>query len=742
MTSAAKPEQAFDPTPLLAEELGLRADHVGRVVELLAGGATVPFVARYRKEATGGMDEVQIRTIEDRRNYLIELEERRSTILAEIEKQGKLTPELATKLRGLCSKAELEDWYLPHRPKRRTRALMAKERGLEPLADRIWAQPGDGHPRREAEKFVDSMRGVGDAEAALAGARDICAERVAEHAEVRRVVREAFSLRGVVRVCKEESHAHAVTKFDAYADFVEPIAKIPSHRFLAIRRGENQGVLAVELELGEDWVPQVERLVGKHPRSPWARELEAAVRDAYGRLLIPSLRTDLRLELKLSSDRQAVQVFAQNLHELLLAAPFGARPVLGVDPGQRTGAKCAVVSETGALVAHDVLYLVEGDAALERARTVLCRLVREHAVAAVAVGNGTHGRETEAFIRATLKDAGLDRVLVVSVNEAGASVYSASEVAREEFPELDLTVRGAISIARRLQDPLAELVKLDPKSIGVGQYQHDVYQPLLAKKLDQVVESCVNQVGVELNTASRSLLSRVAGLGPSLAKRIVEHRAQRGGFKSRRALLEVTGLGPRTFEQAAGFLRVRGGEHPLDASGVHPERYPLVEQMAQDLGVPVASLIGNARALARIDPSRYFGADVGAFTLEDILAELDKPGRDPRSNFEPPRFRDDVRTLEDLQPGMHLDGIVTNVTAFGAFVDVGVHQDGLVHISQLSERFVRDPSEVVKVGDRLSVRVLEVDLARRRIALSARPDQAEKPPRSSGNETEPRRSPP
>jgi uncharacterized protein len=428
------------------------------------------------------------------------------------------------------------------------------------------------------------------------------------------------------------------------------------------------------------------------------------------------------------------------LHELLLAAPFGARPVLGIDPGQRTGAKCAVVSTTGAMVAHDVLYLVQGDAALERARASLCRLVREYAVAAVAVGNGTHGRETEAFVRGALKEAELGQVLVVSVNEAGASVYSASEVAREEFPELDLTVRGAISIARRLQDPLAELVKIDPKSIGVGQYQHDVYQPLLAKKLDEVVETCVNQVGVELNTASTSLLSRVAGLGPALAKRIVEHRTRQGRFRGRQALLEVAGLGPRTFEQAAGFLRVRGGEHPLDASGVHPERYPLVAKMAKDLGVAVASLIGNAQALASIDPNRYFGADVGAFTLQDILTELDKPGRDPRSNFEPPRFRDDVRTLEDLKPGMRLSGIVSNVTAFGAFVDLGVHQDGLVHISQLSERYVRDPSEVVKVGDRLEVRVLEVDLARRRIALSARPDQAGKALRASGSESEPRHS--
>ncbi len=720
MPSAEDSEAPFDPTPALAEELGLGRRQIASVVALLAGGATVPFIARYRKEATGGMDEVQIRAIEERRAYLGELEQRRQTILGELAKQGKLSPELAARVRAARSKTELEDLYLPYKPKRRTRAQMARERGLEPLADRIWSQAPTGDPRREAEAFVDPARGVSDVESALAGARDICAERSAEPPRVRHAVREALGARGVVRVRKQKEHVQAVTKFDAYADFAEPIAKIPSHRFLAIRRGEHEGVLEVDLVLDEDLVPWVASLVGMTARSPWSRELAEAVTDGYQRLLLPSIRTELRVELKFAADRQAVQVFAQNLRELLLAPPLGPRVVLGVDPGQRTGAKCAVVAETGALLAHDVLYLVQGEAALERSREGLCRLVRQHGVVAVAVGNGTHGRETEAFVRDTLRDAGLPGVVVVSVNEAGASVYSASEIAREEFPDLDLTVRGAISIARRLQDPLAELVKLDPKSIGVGQYQHDVHQPLLAKQLDSVVESCVNQVGVELNTASVPLLSRVAGLGASLAKRIVEHRARRGAFTSRLALLEVAGLGPRTFEQAAGFLRIRSGSHPLDASAVHPERYPLVERIAQDLGLPVASLVGNLAAIARIDPTHYFTEDVGAFTLTDILEELKKPGRDPRSTFEPPQFRDDVRTLEDLKPGMVLAGVVTNVTAFGAFVDVGVHQDGLVHVSQLSERFVRDPSEVVKVGDRLDVRVLEIDLVRRRISLSAR----------------------
>jgi len=727
MTAESNPEPTFDPTPLLAKELGIPARGVASVSELLQGGATVPFIARYRKEATGGLDEVQIRAIEERRAYLVELHDRRQSILSEINKQGKLTPELSKKIMACQTKAELEDLYLPFKPKRRTRALIALEKGLGPLAERIWAQPLEGNPRSEAEKFVDLDKGVADIESALSGARDICAERVSENADVRKFVREAFSARGVIRVQKAKEHLEAVTKFDAYASFEEPLARIPSHRFLAIRRGEKEGFLKVELELPENLVANVGRAVGVNGSSPWSRELTAAVEDSYERLIVPGVRIDLRVELKLNSDRGAIQVFAQNLQELLLAAPYGSRPVLGVDPGQRTGCKCAVVAETGALLEHDVFNLVQGDSAVARAKITLAKLVKQHEVAAVAVGNGTHGRETETFVRETLAEAGLKDVIVVAVSEAGASVYSASDIAREEFPDLDLTVRGAVSIARRLQDPLAELVKIDPKSIGVGQYQHDVHQPFLVKKLDEVIESCVNQVGVELNTASAPLLSRVAGVGPTLAKRIVEHRSRRGTFSSRKALLEVAGLGPRTFEQAAGFLRVRGGEHPLDSSAVHPERYPLVEKMAVDLGVSMASLIGNAEAIARIDPGRYFSSDVGEFTVNDILAELKKPGRDPRSSFEPPRFRDDVRSIEDLKPGMTLEGIVTNVTAFGAFVDVGVHQDGLVHVSKLSDRFIRDPSEVAHVGDRLQVRVMEVDLARKRISLSARKDDDIRP---------------
>ncbi|WP_044245607.1 Tex family protein [Chondromyces apiculatus] len=718
---ATVPTSTYDPVPALAEELSLPRSGVAAVVRMLAEGATVPFISRYRKEATGGLDEVQIRAIEERRAYLIELEERRGAVLAEIQKQGKLTPELEKKIRACMAKAELEDLYLPYKPKRRTRAIIAKERGLEPLADRIWSQALEGSPEAEAQAFVSTEKEVPDTIAALLGARDICAERIAEHADVRRVYREAFTSEGVIKVQKSDEHAQKTTKFDMYASFEEPVASIPSHRFLAIRRGETEGVLRATLDIDtERHTPALHAAIGVKPASPWAGELTRAAQDAVRRLLVPAVQSDVRVDLKMAADRAAVDVFAQNLRELLLAAPFGTKTVIGIDPGQRTGCKCAVVDETGKILEHTTFYLVQGADATERAKNDLKRLVTKFNPSAIAVGNGTHGRETEDFVRDVLAAVGVKELFCVPVSEAGASVYSASEVAREEFPDLDVTVRGAISIARRLQDPLAELVKVDPKSIGVGQYQHDVYQGLLARKLDEVVESCVNLVGVELNTASAPLLARVAGIGPSLAKKIVAHRNVAGAFKGRRALLDVPGIGPKTFEQAAGFLRVRGGEHPLDGSAVHPERYTLVERIAKDLGVPVTSLVGNADAIARIDPKRYLGADVGEFTMNDILGELKKPGRDPRASFEPPRFRDDVRTMEDLQPGMELEGVVTNVTAFGAFVDIGVHQDGLVHVSQLADRFVKDPADVVKVGEKIKVRVLEIDLARKRISLTAK----------------------
>ncbi|MFO0547872.1 MAG: Tex family protein [Polyangiaceae bacterium] len=721
----------YDPVPALSTELALPIASVAAVVKLLAEGATVPFIARYRKEATGGLDEVQIRTIEERRAYLIELEERRASVLAEIGKQGKLTPTLEAKIRAATTKAEVEDLYLPYKPKRRTRAIIAKERGLEPLGDLVWALGTGGaldgktatgaDPAAEAARFVDLAKEVPDVAAALAGARDICAERVAEMADVRAHVRTSMTKEGTLRVGKTKEHEDKPTKFDTYANYEEKVENMPSHRVLAIRRGEAEDVLRANIDVdAAKLAGEIAAKVGVKPKTPWGAELEKAVGDAYKRLLAASCEVDVRVDMKLRADREAVGIFAQNLRELLLSAPYGTKAVLGVDPGQRTGCKCAVVDATGKLVEHTTIYLVQGDSAVAKARHTVKDLIKKHGVRAVAVGNGTHGRETEAFVREVIAEEKLEGIFCIAVNEAGASVYSASDVAREEFPELDLTVRGAISIARRLQDPLAELVKIDPKSIGVGQYQHDVSPTLLEKKLDEVVESCVNLVGVELNTASAPLLSRVSGIGPSTAKRIVAHRDEKGAFTTRKALLEVTGIGPRTFEQCAGFLRIHGGEHPLDASAVHPERYELVERIAKDLGVPVLQLIGNADAIGRIDKKRYVNTDVGEFTLGDIIGELKKPGRDPRKTFEAPAFRDDVRTLEDLQLGMQLEGVVTNVTAFGAFVDVGVHQDGLVHVSELADRFVKDPAEVVKVGDRVKVRVLEVDLVRRRIRLSAK----------------------
>ncbi len=716
---------SYDPVPAIAAELGLAVPSVEAVVALLAEGSTVPFIARYRKEATAGLDEVAIRNIEERRSYLLELHERRQSVLESIAEQGKLTDELEAKLRSASTKAEVEDLYLPYRPKRRTRATIAMERGLGPLADMIAAQPRSGQPRAEAARFVDPEKEVIDVDAALAGARDICAERISEDAENRKVLRAAYLQSAVIHVDKKRQHKDKPTKFDAYSAFEEPIAKIPSHRFLAIRRGETEGVLESKLVLDiEPLMPRIERTSGLDRRSPWSEELALAIADSLKRMLLPSVQLDVRIELKLRSDTAAIAVFAQNLRDLLLAAPLGANSVLGIDPGQRTGCKLAVVDETGKLLDHGLINLVQGEAAMQRARDVLMALCRKHRPSAIAVGNGTHGRETEAFVRDIFAE-GDGAPFCVSVSESGASIYSASEVAREEFPDLDLTVRSAVSIARRLQDPLAELVKVDPKSIGVGQYQHDVHEPSLLRKLDEVVESCVNQVGVEINTASAPLLSRVAGIGPRLAKKIVSHRDAKGSFENRSALLEVSGLGPRAFQECAGFLRVRTNRsHPLDASAVHPERYSLVEQMAQDLGVEVSTLIGNQEVLAGLDLKNYEGGDVGDYTLRDILSELKKPGRDPRATFEPPKFRDDVRTLEDLSPGMELEGVVTNVAAFGAFVDVGVHQDGLVHISQLADRFVKDPSDVVKVGDKIQVRVLEVDTGRRRISLTAKKEGA------------------
>jgi len=735
--AAASAPADFDPVPALARELSLPAAGVRAVVDLLAEGNTVPFIARYRKERTGGLDEVQIRAIEERRQYLLELAERRAAILASIRDQGKLTPELEARIQAADTKAVLEDLYAPYKPRRRTRAMAAREKGLEPLALRVLAQPREGNPAAEAAGFVNAELGVATAEDALAGARDIAAEVVADTAEVRALVRRAFAEEGEVVSEVVPAKAQEPTKFEQYYAFREKVSAIPSHRFLAIRRGEADGILRAHIEVDAAALTAgVERLAKVEPESPWAGLLREAIADAYKRLLAPSVENDVRTELKLRSDVAAVEVFADNLRHLLLAAPLGGRAVIGIDPGLRTGCKCAAVDATGKFLDTTTIFLSQGDAALAKSRADLLAFIAAHRPIAIGVGNGTGGRDCEGFVRRVLVEAGLADRFVVQVNEAGASVYSASDVARDEFPDLDLTIRGAISIARRLQDPLAELVKIEPKAIGVGQYQHDVHQPLLARKLGDVVESCVNHIGVELNTASAQLLQYVAGIGKSLAKKIVVYREQHGAFRSRQQLLDVGGLGPKAFEQSAGFLRIRDGAHPLDASAVHPERYPLVERMAADLGIEVGQLVGNQELVDKIDLSRYAGEGVGEPTLRDIADELKKPGRDPRAEFSPPKFRDDVTTLEHLKPGMVLEGVVTNVTAFGAFVDVGVHHDGLIHVSQLSDKFVKDPTEVVKVGQKMQVRVLEVDLARKRIALSARSEQArrERPAREEGGE--------
>ncbi|WP_068469574.1 Tex family protein [Candidatus Protochlamydia phocaeensis] len=715
----------MDETPGLfiaqvANELSLANSSVQAVIQLLESGNTIPFIARYRKEATGNLDEVQIKAIQERYTYLQELEDRRQVILASIEAQGKLTESLREQILACTVKTALEDLYLPYKPKRRTRAMIAKEKGLEPLADLILSQPMTGTPEQAALAYLNPEKGVDDTDAALAGARDILAERIAEDAVVRTCVRDAFAAEGIV-VSKVRPEVKGPTKFEQYYDFKEKVRTIPSHRYLAIRRGEREDVLDFSIEVEEEpLLRQIGQLMRVIPSSPFASQLLQAIEDAFKRLLYPSVETDVRLDLKLASDRAAVEIFANNLRHLLLASPLGGRAVIGIDPGLRTGCKCAAVDETGRYLSTITIYPSQGENAHLQAERDLLKFIRTFQPYAIGIGNGTAGRETEMFVRQLLKKESLNGIIIVAVNEAGASVYSASDIAREEFPDLDLTIRGAISIARRLQDPLAELVKIDPKSIGVGQYQHDVHQPLLLDQLNHVVESCVNHVGVDLNTASASLLSYVSGIGPSLAQKIIKHRESKGAFSNRKQLRDVTGFGAKTFEQAAGFLRIRNGEHPLDASAVHPERYEVVEQMAADLGVPLVNLVNNPSLASNIDLKRYVNSTVGELTLQDIVQELKKPGRDPRAVFEPPCFREDILSIQDLKPGLQLEGIVTNVTAFGAFVDIGVHQDGLIHLSELSHQYIKHPSEAVKTGDKIKVEVLLVDLDRKRIALTAR----------------------
>jgi uncharacterized protein len=687
---------------------------VERTLALHQEGATVPFIARYRKEVTGGLDEVQIQAVLDAARRRAELEERRAAVRQSIAEQERMTPELERAIAAATTKAEIEDLYLPYRPKRRTRASMARERGLEPLAELIWSQsPGD------ATRFVAAEKGVPDQAGALAGARDICAERMSEDADLRRLARGLAARSAQMESEVVPAKRGEATKFESYYGHREALTRVPSHRALAMLRGEAEGVLRVRVALPDDEaVAALRKRVIRRPGGPFAAELELAIDDGWRRLLGPSLEGELRREMKERADRGAIDVFAQNLRHLLLAPPAGGRAVVALDPGLRTGVKVASLDGTGRLQATATLYTERGAEARERALDEFAGLLRRHRPELIAVGNGTGSREAEGFCREAQRRTG-DTLPIVSVSEQGASVYSASALAREEFGELDVSLRGAVSIGRRMQDPLAELVKIDPKSIGVGQYQHDVDQSALRAKLDEVVDSCVNQVGVDVNTASPQLLAHISGIGEKLAHRIVAHRDGQGPFPSRAALRKVAGLGPKAFEQAAGFCRVRGAE-PLDNSAVHPERYRVVQRMARDLGVAMPELVGDAELVGRIDWRRYVEGDLGRPTLLDILSELGKPGRDPRGDFTPPAYREDLQRLEDVREGMVLEGVVTNVTAFGAFVDVGVHQDGLVHVSRLADRFVRDPSDLVKVGDRVTVTVVSVDTDRRRLGLSMR----------------------
>ncbi|MCH8349183.1 MAG: RNA-binding transcriptional accessory protein [Chloroflexi bacterium] len=700
--------------PQIARELKLTQGQVQATVGLLDGGATVPFVARYRKEATASLDEVAITSIRDRLSQLRELGNRREAILASLEERGLLTEQLREAVLSAESMAVLEDIYLPYRPKRRTRATIAREKGLEPLALYLWEQE-NFDVNLVAVEYVNPESGVENVDDALGGARDIIAEWVSEDSTARGAMRKLFWSQGTFSSRVVSGKDAAAAKYRDYFEWEEPVADVPSHRVLAMLRGEREALLAIHIAPPVAQAMAILEGIFVKGETEAAQQVRLAVQDGYQRLLESSIETEIRKEARVRAEDTAIKVFADNLRELLLAPVLGQKNVLALDPGFRTGCKLVCLDRQGRLLYHDTVYPLLGGRGEEEAAKKLDQLCGQYHVEAIAVGNGTGGRETEAFLRGLGLGPGIP---VVMVNESGASVYSASEVARTEFPNEDITVRGAVSIGRRLMDPLAELVKIDPKAIGVGQYQHDVDQKALKERLDDVVGSCVNNVGVELNTASGELLSYVSGLGPRLAKAIVEHRNSYGPFASRESLKKVPRLGPKAFEQAAGFLRIRDGTHPLDASAVHPESYGVVEAIAKDLGHPLDQLVGDASISRQIDPHRYVSDKVGLPTLKDIIEELARPGRDPRQEFEPFYFAEGVNKIQDLAAGMKLPGVVTNVTGFGAFVDVGVHQDGLVHISQLADRFVRNPSDIVKVQQRVWVTVLEVDLERKRISLS------------------------
>jgi len=701
-------------TSRIAKELGITEKQVLAAAALLSEGATVPFIARYRKEATGSLDEVVITAIRDRLAQLAELDKRREAILKSLEERAQLTDVLKDAITAAESMTVLEDIYLPYRPKRRTKATIAREKGLEPLATLIFSQEYIDLGI-EAGGFIDPEKGVASAEEALAGARDIIAEWVNEDKNARAKIRDLFFAKGVFRTKIIPGKEEEGIKYRDYHDWEEPVTKAPSHRILAMRRGEKEGFLILRLTPPEDEAIEILDGLFVTGEGPTSEQVKTAIRDCYKRLLSVSMETEVRLATKKAADVGAIRVFAENLRQLLLSSPLGQKNVLAIDPGFRTGCKLVCLDRQGKLLHTDTIYPHQSEKMTDHAKAKIRDFCERFAVEAIAIGNGTAGRETEAFVRSIGLPSGIQ---IVMVNESGASVYSASEVAREEFPEQDITVRGAVSIGRRLTDPLAELVKIDPKSIGVGQYQHDVDQAALKQGLDDVVISCVNAVGVEVNTASRQLLMYISGLGPQLAKNIVAYRDQNGPFQSRQELKKVPKLGPKAFEQSAGFLRIRGGENILDRSAVHPESYHIVDAMVKDLGSSVLDLMHSDDLRHRIDLSNYVTEDIGMPTLQDIMKELAKPGRDPRERFETFSFQEGIEKLEDVKPGMRLPGIVTNLTAFGAFVDIGVHQDGLIHISQLADRFVSNPNEVVKVQQKVIVTVLEVDVKRKRIALS------------------------
>ncbi|MGK8175382.1 Tex family protein [Aeromonas dhakensis] len=737
----------------IAGELNARPEQVQAAVRLLDEGATVPFIARYRKEVTGGLDDSQLRTLESRLGYLRELADRRQVILRSIEEQGKLTPELARELNEADSKTRLEDLYLPYKPKRRTKGQMAIEAGLEPLADLLLSDPMKD-PEQEAARFLNAEQGISDNKAALDGARYILMERFAEQADLLEKLRDYVwqnaTLRARVVAGKEQEGA----KFKDYFEHDEPLHKAPSHRVLAMLRGRNEGILNLALVTGDDEsASPCEGIIAHHLRlnlqsRPADKWLQGVVSWTWKIKLSLQMETELIGRIRESAEEEAIKVFAMNLKDLLMAAPAGMRCTMGLDPGIRTGVKVAVVDATGKLVDTATIYPFEPKRQIDQSLKTLSELCQKHKVELISIGNGTASRETDRLVSDLFERYPAAKAQKIVVSEAGASVYSASELASQEFPDLDVSLRGAVSIARRLQDPLAELVKIDPKSIGVGQYQHDVGQSQLARRLDAVVEDCVNAVGVDVNTASVALLNRVSGLSQTLAQNIVAYRDEHGAFQHRQQLLKVSRLGPKAFEQCAGFLRIRGGSNPLDGSAVHPESYPVVERILAKLEQTVDSLLGNSSLLRTLKPADYTDEQFGVPTVTDIIGELDKPGRDPRPEFKTATFKEGVEKISDLVPEMVLEGVVTNVTNFGAFVDIGVHQDGLVHISSLTDRFVKDPREVVKAGDIVRVKVLEVDVPRKRISLTMRLDEkagqpARKPaePRHTGNNAKSKQAP-